>query len=388
MNYFSEVTKIIENGLKGDLKKVYDYSLMLAQKLKKDNEQLKCDRVEKILSKYNSEETNLYAEKTVGSSNTKQIPFDQESKLEIADFILANQIDTKKIFLSENKENQVDNFVLGYRNIDKLAIHNIEMSYSMLLYGPPGCGKTEVALKIAKTLGMPIVIARLDTLISSYLGSTAKNIRLLFQYVENTPCILFLDEFDAIAKQRDDVHELGELKRVVNSLLQNIDKLDNKNIIIAATNHEKLLDEAIWRRFSTRINIELPNPELIYEYLIYKFDEFNIELDIKNVDFLATILEGQSFADIDNILKNIIRNNIINETPIELANIINEYFNYVNFSISMTGNIDIDREIKIRFLLNKKKNISDRLLGQILQCHHNTIKKYKNKIEEENEVNG
>ncbi|MGN2339006.1 AAA family ATPase [Clostridium cagae] len=388
MKYFSEITKIIESGLKGDEKKVYVYSMMLSKKLEKDNDKLRHDRIEKILLRYNSENDGMNSEKIVGASSIKQIPFDQESKLEIADVILPKQIDEKKIFLSEDKEKQVEDFIRGYENIDKLAMHNIEVSYSMLLYGPPGCGKTETALKIANRLGLPIVIARLDTLISSYLGSTSKNIRLLFQYIEKTPSILFLDEFDAIAKQRDDAHELGELKRVVNSLLQNIDGLNNKNIIIAATNHEKLLDEAIWRRFSTRINIELPNQKLVYSYLTYRFEEFDIQQDIKNLELLSALFEGQSFADIDNIIKAAIRNSIINNTCIELASFVNEYFNYINFVGNSTGNIDEDREIKVKFLLNKKANISDRLLGQILKCHHNTIKKYRNKIAKEIEKNG
>lgn len=388
MKYFSEITKIIEYGLKGDGKKVYDYSLMLSRKLKKDNDELRHDRIEKILLRYNPENDMMNSEKTVGASSIKQIPFDQESKLEIADVILPNQIDDKKILLSEDKEKQVENFIRGYENIDKLAMHNIEVSYSMLLYGPPGCGKTETALKIAKRLGLPIVIARLDTLISSYLGSTSKNIRLLFQYIEKTPSILFLDEFDAIAKQRDDAHELGELKRVVNSLLQNIDSLSDKNIIIAATNHEKLLDDAIWRRFSTRINIELPNQRLIYNYLTYRFEDFKLEQDIKNLELLSELFQGQSFADIDNIIKTVIRNSIINGTCVELTDFVNQYFNYTNWGGNLTGDIDEEREIKVRFLLNKKPNISDRLLGQILKCHHNTIKKYTRKIKKEIEENG
>ncbi|WP_234118179.1 AAA family ATPase [Clostridium hydrogenum] len=387
MKYFSEITKIIENGIKGDTEKVYNYSVMLSKKLEKDNDKLRYDRLQKILLKYNSQSNENDSIKKIESSNMKQIPFDQESKLEIADFMLPSQIDDKNIFLSDIQEKQVNDFILGYENIDKLAIHNIEISYSMLLYGPPGCGKTETALKIAKRLQLPIVIARLDTLISSYLGSTSKNIRLLFKYIENTPSILFLDEFDAIAKQRDDIHELGELKRVVNSLLQNIDSLNSNNIIIAATNHEKLLDEAIWRRFSTRINIKKPNEELIYKYLMHKFEEFHINLDIKLIEFLSVLFEGESFADIDNIIKAVIRNSIINSIKIQLSDFVNEYFNYTNFVSKLTGELDKDREIKVRLLLSKKTDISDRLLGQILKCHHNTIKKYRNKIEKENELN-
>ena len=96
-----------------------------------------------------------------------------------------------------------------------------------MLYGVPGCGKSTVAKYIAQQIGLPLVIARLDALVSSLLGSTSKNIRKVFDFADSRPCILFLDEFDAIAKARDDQHELGELKRVINSLLQNIDSLSS-----------------------------------------------------------------------------------------------------------------------------------------------------------------
>lgn len=130
-----------------------------------------------------------------------------------------------------------------------------------MLYGPPGCGKTTVAQLISSITNLPLVTARLDGLVSSLLGSTAKNIRKVFDYASKRECILFLDEFDVIAKLRDDKNELGELKRVVNSLIQNIDEFSEDSILIAATNHHKLLDPAIWRRFNTILALEKPQLE-------------------------------------------------------------------------------------------------------------------------------
>ena len=128
----------------------------------------------------------------------------------------------------------------------------------MLLYGPPGCGKSRLARYTARKLGLELYVARLDGLISSYLGSTSKNIRALFEFASRTPCVLFLDEFDAIAKLRGDTQELGELKRVVNSFIQNLDTLGTQSVVLAATNHEVLLDAAVWRRFSYRLELSYP----------------------------------------------------------------------------------------------------------------------------------
>jgi AAA+ superfamily predicted ATPase len=130
------------------------------------------------------------------------------------------------------------------------------------MYGPPGTGKSRLARHIAQELGLDLYVARLDGLISSFLGSTAKNIRALFDFAAKTPCVLFLDEFDAIAKLRSDNQELGELKRVVNSFIQNLDTLGSQSIVVAATNHQELLDSAIWRRFSYRLALDFPIAEL------------------------------------------------------------------------------------------------------------------------------
>lgn len=128
--------------------------------------------------------------------------------------------------------------------------------------GPPGTGKSRLARHIANELGLDLYVARLDGLISSFLGSTSKNIRALFDFAAKAPCVLFLDEFDAIAKLRGDTQELGELKRVVNSFIQNLDTLGSHSIVIAATNHQELLDSAVWRRFSYRLALDFPAAEL------------------------------------------------------------------------------------------------------------------------------
>jgi SpoVK/Ycf46/Vps4 family AAA+-type ATPase len=191
----------------------------------------------------------------------------------------------------------IKRFINYYENKEKLIAEKIPVNSSILLYGPPGTGKTKTASYIASMLGLPLITARTDALISSYLGATSKNIRMLMDYAQSTPCVLFLDEFDALAKIRDDSNEIGELKRVVVTLLQNIDSLENV-VLIAATNHEKLLDKAVWRRFHYKIEISLPNEE-IRKNLTEKLIKENI--DKKTIEIFVELTNGMSGADIESI---------------------------------------------------------------------------------------
>lgn len=128
-----------------------------------------------------------------------------------------------------------------------------------LIYGPPGTGKTRLALWIAAQLDLPVVSARIDGLVSSFLGTTARNIGNLFAFANRYRCLLLLDEFDAVAKLRDDPQEVGEIKRVVNALLQNLDMRHDVGITVGITNHQRLLDPAVWRRFE--VQLEMPRPD-------------------------------------------------------------------------------------------------------------------------------
>ena len=139
-----------------------------------------------------------------------------------------------------------------------LRSYNLEPRNRVLLAGDPGNGKTSLAESLAHALMVPFVVARYDGLIASYLGETASRLNKLFEYVRTRACVLFFDEFDTIGKERGDVHETGEIKRVVSSLLLQIDALPSHVIVVTATNHPELLDRAVWRRFQLRL--ELPHP--------------------------------------------------------------------------------------------------------------------------------
>jgi SpoVK/Ycf46/Vps4 family AAA+-type ATPase len=155
---------------------------------------------------------------------------------------------------------------------DLLRSYGLQPRHRVLLSGPPGNGKTTIAEGIAEALGRPLLTVRYDSLIGSYLGETNQRLKQLFDYVRNIPCVLLFDEFDAIGKERGDKQETGEIKRVVSSLLLEIDQLPSYVMIIAATNHHELLDRAVWRRFQARIELESPTVEQLREYFLRTFD--------------------------------------------------------------------------------------------------------------------
>ena len=141
---------------------------------------------------------------------------------------------------------------------DLLRSHGLEPRHRVMLVGPPGGGKTSLAEAIATELAVPLLTVRYEGLIGSYLGETASRMEVLFDSVRIRPCVLFFDEFDTVAKERGDIHETGEIKRVVSSLLLQVDRLPSHVVVVAATNHPELLDRAAWRRMQLRL--ELPNP--------------------------------------------------------------------------------------------------------------------------------
>jgi AAA+ superfamily predicted ATPase len=161
----------------------------------------------------------------------------------------------------------VDLLVEEQRRASLLRAHGLDPRHRVLLVGPPGNGKTSLAEAIAETLAIPFFVVRYESMIGSYLGETAGRLKRVFDYARTTPCVLFFDEFDAVGKERGDIHETGEIKRVVTSLLMQVDELPAYTIIVAATNHAELLDRAVWRRFQLRLALPAPTRKQLGSYL-------------------------------------------------------------------------------------------------------------------------
>ena len=337
MDYSSEVLKIVEGALKSDKTKVASYTKLLIEKLQENNEIRLANSFLKILS------NSSIVMKQMATGELTQIPIDQESRLPIADIIYSNQAIDVQIVLNSSAYEQVDKFLVYYNNVDKLMKSGIDIPNTILLYGPPGCGKSKLASYICSKIKLPLVTARLDGMISSYLGNTSKNIRAIFEYAQTVPCILFLDEFDALAKVRDDNNELGELKRVVNSLLQNIDQLKNGSIIIAATNHEHLLDPAVWRRFGFKIPIDVPDDASRKSLVSLFLPENN--LSEKEKQILSLSFKGLSGSDIEEICNKSRIDSILTDRQISLSLVFKNLFEFRNVGRLQNSKDTIEKSI-------------------------------------------
>ena len=178
-----------------------------------------------------------------------------------------------QLYLTKHVREACGELIEEQRRADVLRAHGLEPRHRMLFVGPPGNGKTSLAEAVAYELALPLFTVRYDAVVTSYLGETAQRLRRLFDFVRTEPCVLFFDEFDAIGKERGDIHETGEIKRVVTTLLLQLDDLPSYCVLIGATNHPELLDRATWRRFELRLELGAPSSKHMAEYFAGQLEE-------------------------------------------------------------------------------------------------------------------
>jgi SpoVK/Ycf46/Vps4 family AAA+-type ATPase len=227
-----------------------------------------------------------------------EVPVDAERGVPLA-LVEQPELGLESVVLADDVRETLRLLVEDVRAREQFATWGLPYKRRVLFFGPPGCGKTVSARAVAGELGLPLLYVRFDALVSSYLGETAANLRRLFDFAASRPWVVLFDEFDAVAKSRDDPSEHGELKRVINSLLQLMDGMSGASVLIAATNHEHMLDPALWRRFDEIARFDPPDDRQRLKMLEHFLGGFGHgKTDLKR---MAGDTEGLTGSDLERV---------------------------------------------------------------------------------------
>ena len=227
------------------------------------------------------------------------------------------------LILPEQVQKISKDIIQEHHRSDLLRSYNLEPRNRILLIGPPGNGKTSLAEAIAEALMVPLLVVRYEGVVGAYLGETAVRLRKLIDYACTRKCVLFFDEFETLGKERGDTHETGEIKRVVSSLLLQIDSLPSHVVVIGATNHPELLDRAAWRRFQVRMELPKPTKPCLVEW----FERFQKRIKIPlgfAASTLAQKMYGSNFSEVEEFGTTIYRKYVLGQPSSNMKEITNE----------------------------------------------------------------
>jgi SpoVK/Ycf46/Vps4 family AAA+-type ATPase len=362
----NQVNKNLPNLIKAAFENDYESielsTLNIIRALKKQDEDCS-KKISSILVNYRS---GASISRSFGHEPT---PKDEEGVNSLVK-VENNEDFSSEIFLSKKYEEIIENFLKNREHIEKLIDFGIYPSNSLLLYGEPGVGKTFLAKYISYKTKLPLITLDLSSTISSYLGKTGKNIKEVLDYAKRTPSILFLDEFDAIAKRRDDSSDLGELKRIVNVLLKELESWPFDCILIAATNHPEILDKAIWRRFNLKIEVEKPDKLLRKKLWKHYLDRGVAEVTENFINFLSSTLTNISPSDIEQISLSTLQKQIVSGGQIETNTIKSIIESNINSEVS------IKRKLVLALKNNYEKKLTQREIAKLTGFPLSSINRY------------
>lgn len=243
-------------------------------------------------------------------------PKDREGEWDLAEVREPHRL-LEDLILNKGVCLALENVVEEIRQWPALDAAGLPRRQRLLLQGPPGCGKTTSAEAIAAELGRPLLIVRLDAVVSSYLGETASNLRRIFEYADQAPFVVLFDEFDALGRSRDDASEHGEMKRVVTAFLQMTDRYQGPSLLLAATNHPGLLDEALWRRFDEVLTFGLPTVHQLRQVLRLRLK--GVAHSGLEIDRYASALKGRPHAAAEKLVVDARRNALLRDSAVVTA---------------------------------------------------------------------
>ncbi len=285
--------RIVKSGYSGDISLLKKSVEALINEEQAKNHHVLADQLRKILK-----------------NGAKKTFYNTANKCDDLFFETTPNRNLDSLFLSKTNLTVCEALIEEQHRAELLQSYSLEPRHRILLDGPPGNGKTSLAEAIATELMIPMFTVRYENLIGSYLGETATKLQSLFDYIKTRSCVLFFDEFDTLAKERGDSKETGEIKRVVSSLLLQIDKLPSYVVVITATNHPELLDKAVWRRFQLKLELSMPLKKQIIPFLSQFIEKTNLGFDY-NIEHLSEKLYKLSFSEIEDFCLDIYRQSVL-----------------------------------------------------------------------------
>jgi len=266
--------------------------------------------------------------------------------------------------LTPQTRSEVERVILERQAAEKLMAAGLMPARSVLMSGPPGLGKTMTACWLAHRLGLPLLTLDLASVMSSYLGKTGANVRAVLNHAQEHPCVLLLDEFDSIAKRRDDDTDVGELKRLVTVILQTIDDWSPTSLLVAATNHGELLDPAVWRRFDVTLTFDLPDQA--QRAALLRRNDVPVEL----AEAIAAVADGQTFSAISRAVDSARKQTILAGTPLDEA--------LANWAVSLAPNASSTSRLErnrrdLLALVHHCRQLSTREIAETMGTSHTTV---------------
>lgn len=290
------LVELLKNACNGNQLAFRKIAEALIQEEKGKGHRVLADRLTKAL------QPNVFA--MTRSLSPKQNVISDQHKDLIYEITPERTLDS--LVLPSKIHDQIKEVVEEQHRAELLHAHNLRARNRLLFAGPPGNGKTTLAEALAFELMYPLLVVRYETLVGSYLGETASRLKNLMDYARTQRCVLFFDEFETLGKERGDTHETGEIKRVVSSLLLQIDDLPDYVVIVAASNHPELLDRAVWRRFQVRVELPLPTRQQLTRYIELIGQRCKTNLGYAP-ETLAKQMSGLNFAEVEEFCLSVIR---------------------------------------------------------------------------------
>ncbi|QLO97174.1 AAA family ATPase [Enterobacter hormaechei] len=301
-------------------------------------------------------------------TQSQVMPVDEDSRLTLLK--APNEKITSKPLLSSQIEDSLDQIILERKHIDRLKTLGLQPTRSAIFVGPPGVGKTLTASWLAQKLDVPFYVLDLTAVMSSYLGKSGNNLRAALDFAKRGPCVLLLDEIDSIAKKRSDDSDVGELKRLVTVILQEVDEWPSSSLLLAATNFAELIDPALWRRFDLVLNFEKPNSESIKE-AIKRFLGPDYAIFARWIELLVIMFKDESFSNIERSINKFRRSVALGISSDEEL--------IESFIKDGLSELDRNERIEIAVSLHRNSKLSQHAISDLTGVSRDTIRKYSQK---------